>query len=122
MNAKVLGGYLKPSWHNKGKKNIKKKVIANKSCSLPAMFVSENGTNHFIWSKIHAMNTMEACLRHFKQAFWYLPNIGKVAFYNTASGGHLVLAMWPKINRLPLLSDLKDYAKFQNNHRKQSGF
>ena len=44
------------------------------------MFVSENGMIHVIWSKIHPMNTVEALLRHFDQAFLYLPNIGKVAF------------------------------------------
>ena len=107
------------------KKNVKKKVIVNKSRCLAAMFLSENSINHFIWSKIHPINTMEAHLRHFKHQdiscsypTCYLPNIGKVAFYKTASGGHLVLPMWPKINRLPPLSDLKDYAKFENNHRK----
>ena len=72
-------------------------------------------------SEIHPMNTMEGHSKHFEQAFWYLPNIGKVAFYKMASGGHLVLPMWPKINRLPLLSDLKHYRKFENNPRKQSG-
>ena len=49
------------------------------------------------------------------------PKIGKVAFYKTPSGGHLDLSIWPKINRFPPLSDLKDYAKFENNHKKQSG-
>ena len=68
--------------------------------------------------KFMQMNTMEAYSRHFKQAFWYLPKIGKVAFYKTASDGHLVLSMWPKINGLHLLSDLKDNAKFENNHGK----
>ena len=67
------------------------------------------------------MNTLETHLRHFEQAFWYLPKIGKVAFYKTPSGGHLDLSIWPKINRFPPLSDLKDYAKFENNHKKQSG-
>ena len=52
-----------------------------------AMFVSENGMKHVIQSKIHPMNTIEAHLRHFKQAFWYLHNIGKVVFYKMASGG-----------------------------------
>ena len=64
---------------------------------------------------------MEGHSKHFKQEFWYLPNIGKVAFYKTASGGHLAVPMWPKINRIPLLSDVKHYAKFENNHKKQSG-
>ena len=59
---------------------MKKKAIVNKSHSLAAMFVLENRKNHFIWRKIHPINTMEAHLRHFKQAVWYLPNIGKVAF------------------------------------------
>ena len=45
LNAKVLRGYLEPSWHNKEKKYVKKKVIVNKSHSLAAMFVSENGIN-----------------------------------------------------------------------------
>ena len=121
MNAKVLRGYLEPSWHNKEKKKCEKESYS-KQKSLPgAMFVSDNGINHFIWSKIHPINTMEAHLRHSKQVFWYIPNIGKVVFYKTTCGGHFVLLMWPKINRLPLLSDLKDYARFENNHRKQSG-
>ena len=63
------------------------------------------------------MNTLETHLRHFEQAFWYLPKIDKV----TPSGGHLDLSIWPKINRLPLLSDIKDCAKFEYNHRQQSG-
>ena len=58
------------SWYNKEKKNVKKKVIVTKSRSLVAMFVSENSINHFIWSKIHPINTMEAHLRHFKQAIY----------------------------------------------------
>ena len=88
---------------------VKEKVTVNKIRSLVAMFVSENGTKHFIWSKIHPMNTIEGHSKHFKQEFWY--NICKVAFYKKASGGHLVLPIWPKINRLPLLSDLKRVCK-----------
>ena len=60
---------------------------------------------------------MEGHSRHLKQAFWYLPNISKVAFYKTASGGHLDLPMWAKI----FLSDVRHCVKFENNHRKQSG-
>ena len=90
------------------------KAIVNKSRSLAAMFVSKNGMKHFMWSEIHPMNTMEAHfdLRHLEQAFWYLLNISKVAFYKMASGGHLDLSIWPKISSLHLLSDLKDCAKF----------
>ena len=110
---KTLRGYLQPFWHNLEKKKVKKKVVVNKSHSIAAIFVSENGMKHFIWSKIHPMNTIEGHSKHMKQEFWYLTNIDKVVFYKTASGGHLVLLMWPKINRLPLLSDLKDYANFK---------
>ena len=88
---------------------------------MATIFVSKYGIKHFKRSKIHAMNTLETHLRHFEQAFWYLPKISKVAFYKTPSGGHLDLSIWPKINRLPPLSDLKDCAKFENNHTKQSG-
>ena len=74
----TLCEYLQPFWHNLEKKKVKKKVVVNKSRSLAAMFVSENGMQHFTWSKIHPMNTMEGHLKHFKQTLWYLPNIGKV--------------------------------------------
>ena len=95
MNGKVLRAYLEPAWHNKEKENVEKKVIVNKSHSLAAVFASQNGINHFM-CKILPINTMEGHLRHFKQAFWYLLNIGKATFYKMASGGHLIYQCGPK--------------------------
>ena len=63
MNAK---GYLESSWEHKEKKNVKKKVIVNKGRSLATMLVLQNVINHFMWSKISPMNTMEGHLKHFQ--------------------------------------------------------
>ena len=51
------------------------------------------------------MNTMETHLRHFEPALRCLPNISKVAFYKTASGGYLDLSIWLKINRVPRMTE-----------------
>ena len=116
----TLRGYVQPFWHNLEKQKVDKKVVVNKSRSLAAMFVSENGIKHFVWSKIHPMNTIKGHSNILSKNSGIDPTSVKLR-YKTASGGHLVLPMWPKIFWLPLLSDLKDYAKFENNHRKQSG-
>ena len=65
---------------------------------MAAIFVSKYGMKHFKRSKIHAMNTLETHLRHFEQAFWYLPKIGKVAFYKTSDV--LIMKMQNRHNSL----------------------
>ena len=52
-------------------KTFHRKTTVDKSCSPAAMFILQNGITHLIWGKIYPMNTIEAHLRHFKQAFWY---------------------------------------------------
>ena len=42
------------------------------------------------------MNTMEAHLKHFEQAFWYLPNIGKGVFTKRPLAAILIYWSSPK--------------------------
>ena len=75
---------------------MKKKVIVNKSRSLAAIFVSKYGMKHFKRIKIHPMNTLETHLRHFEQAFWYLPRSVKSRFTKRPLAAILIYQSGPK--------------------------